>query len=101
MGFDVNLEDEHGKILATVADPRNLLHRVLERAVEEEPALAVIDWNGDTTFNRLQMPRFLREWNSLARHARTPEEEAIIEEVRRIAVRCEEGVHLYLKFIGD
>jgi hypothetical protein len=67
MGFDINLEKEHGEVLATVEDPKNLLHRLLERSQAVEPLLAEIDWNGDTTFNRLQMPRFLSEWETLAK----------------------------------
>jgi hypothetical protein len=59
MGFDINLEKENGEVLATVGDPQNLLHRLLERSHAAEPHLAEIDWYGDTTFNRLQMPRFL------------------------------------------
>jgi hypothetical protein len=101
MGFDVNLEDERGEILATISDPKNLLHRLLERAMEEEPRLAEIDWYGNTTFNRPQIPRFLSEWNAVARRARTTEDEAMVAEIKELAARCGGGVHLYLKFIGD
>ena len=73
MGFDINLESERGEILATVSDPTNLLHRVLERAMVEEPHLEEIDWYGDTTFNRLQMSRFLAQWQVVVRQAKTPE----------------------------
>ena len=101
MGFDINLEKEHGEVLATVADPKNLLHRPLKRSQTVEPLLAEIDWNGDTTFNRLQMPRFLSEWAELARQSKSPEEARLVDEVKRLAERCEGGVHLYLKFVGD
>jgi hypothetical protein len=101
MGFDINLEKEHGEVLAILEDPKNTLHRVLERCQADEPRLAEIDWYGDTTFNRLQMPRFLAEWEIVAQHGKTPEEARLIDEVKALAERCANGVHLYLKFIGD
>jgi hypothetical protein len=67
MGFAINLESERGEVLATVSDPQNLLHRLFERSIAIEPMLAEIDWNGDTVFNRLQIPRFLSHWQTLAR----------------------------------
>ena len=101
MGFDINLESERGEILATVSDPQNLLHRLLERAITDEPLLAEIDWYGDTVFNRVQMARFLSQWQIVVSKSKTPEELRIAEEVKALAMRCEESVHLYLKFVGD
>jgi hypothetical protein len=101
MGFDINLQTERGEVLKTVSDPQNLVHRLLERSIPEEPQLAEIDWYGDTVFNRLQMPRFLTQWKILASHAQTPEQLRITEDVKELATRCKESVHLYLKFIGD
>jgi hypothetical protein len=101
MGFDINLETERGEVRATVEDPKNLLHRLLERSISDEPLLAEIDWNGDTVFNRLQMPRFLSQWQILAKNSNSPEEAKLVDEVRALAEQFESGVHLYLKFIGD
>ncbi len=101
MGFDIILVKENGEILAAVGDAKNILHRLLERCQIDEPHLTEIDWNGDTTFNRLQMPRFLAEWETLAKHCHSPEEAKLVAEVKELAERCEGGVHLYLKFIGD
>jgi len=101
MGFDIHLETERGEVRATVEDPKNLLHRVLERSVREEPLLAEIDWYGDTVFNRLQMPRFLSQWRVLAKNCKSPEEAKLVDEVTALAEQCEGGVHLYLEFIGD
>jgi hypothetical protein len=101
MGFDINLEKERGEVLQTVGDPKDLLHRLLERSLVDEPLLVEIDWYGNTTFNRLQMPRFLSEGKTLTKHGTSPEEIKIADEVRAMAERCEGGVHLYLKFIGD
>jgi len=101
MGFDINLESENGKVLATVSDPKNLLHRLFERSISTQPLIAEIDWYGNTTFNRLQIPRFLAEWAELAKQSPSQEEADIVSQVKELAVRCEGGVHLYLKFIGD
>jgi hypothetical protein len=101
MGFDINLQDERGVVRATIGDPQNLLHRLLERSFADEPQLVEIDWNGDTVFNRLQMPRFLSHWKILADHIKTPEEAKVVEDVRALAMECEGAVHLYLKFVGD
>ena len=101
MGFDINLESERGEVLATVSDPQNLLHRLLERSISIEPQLAEIDWNGDTVFNRLQIPRFLSHWQTLASQSQSPDELRIVENIKELAVRCGGSVHLYLKFVGD
>lgn len=39
MGLDINLESERGEILATIGDPQNLLHRLLERSIPDEPQI--------------------------------------------------------------
>jgi hypothetical protein len=101
MGFAINLETENGEPIESIEDPGNILHRLLERSLPDEPHLAEIDWFGDTTFNRLQMPRFLAEWGTLARHGQSSEEVKLIADIRQLAERCASGVHLYLKFVGD
>jgi hypothetical protein len=70
----------------------------VERSPAADPLLSEIDWYGDTTFNRLQMPRFLLGWAELAKQGKSPEE---VELIKQLAERCQGGVHLYLKFIGD
>jgi hypothetical protein len=93
-GFDINPEDECGRILATISDPRNLLLRLLERAFSDEPQLVELDWFGDTTFNRSM-------WQAVARQVRTAEDEELVNGVKELAERCQSSVHLYLKFVGD
>jgi len=101
MGLDINLEDERGEILATVNDPTNLLRRLQEHGIVDEPQLAEIDWYGDTTFNRLQMSRFLSQWEAVVRQAEAPEQVKLVNEIKELADRCQSEIHLYLKFIGD
>ena len=63
--------------------------------------LASIDLYGDTTFNRVQMPRFLAEWSIIGTKAQSPDESALVVEIANMARRCADEVHVYLKFIGD
>ena len=63
--------------------------------------LCYIDPYGDTVFNRLQMDVFLLEWERLRAMARTPEQLEAWSGVRDLARKCNDDVHLYLRFIGD
>jgi hypothetical protein len=102
MGLDVVLQDEFGGKLESVADPKNLLGRLLPRNDDySQPMLASIDPYGDTVFNRTQIERFLREWSLVSAKAQTSEEHSLIEAVEKVALRCRDEVHLYLRFIGD
>lgn len=101
MAIEVALQNERGETLAIVHDSKNLMPRILERAMADVPLLSQIDWYGNTVFNRLQMPLFLAAWGGVARRTESQEEARLVDEIRRLAERCESEVHLYLKFIGD
>jgi hypothetical protein len=100
-GLNVVEIDFGGKPLESIADSRNLLHKLLPPIDEQSEALLTkIDWYGDTYFNYLQLKRFLAEWDELGQRAQTPEEKELIDAVRRIAQRCQKDRSL-LRFIGD
>ena len=102
MGIDVQLIDEFGGKIDEFVDPMGLLIPLFPP--EDDPAypfLASIDAYGDTVFNRLQMTRFLTEWDHVVAQARSEAEKEIVEAVRRLASRCQREVHTYLKFYGD
>lgn len=102
MGLGITLQDEFGAELDTVVDPKNLLGKLLpEYDDPAHPLLASIDFYGDTVFNRVQMDRFLVEWSDVMAKANTSEETALVSAIEGLAHRCRDGVHLYLKFIGD
>jgi hypothetical protein len=63
--------------------------------------LGCIDPYGDTIFNRLQMKPLLKEIDLVSATAQSPEDKDAIARVERMAKRCQEDVHLYLRFIGD
>lgn len=102
MGLCIVLTSEAGDNLKLVSDDRNFLQKLLPTHDEDSnPMLGSIDWYGDTVFNSVQMRRFIPEWDELAGRASLPEQNELISAIRKLAVRCESAVHLYLKFIGD
>ncbi len=101
---DVWLEDENGRVeeVADIKPPYTLgklLHSV--EADPSYPYLGYIDPYGDTIFNRLQLKPFLEEWDRLYKKARTDEERIAMDRVKKLALKCLESVHTYLKFVGD
>jgi hypothetical protein len=102
MGLGIALQDESGVEVDSLADPKNHLGRLLpEHDDQTHPMLASIDFYGDTVFNRMQMDRFLEEWAMVSARAQSHEEKALVSAVEKMAHRCQDEVHLYLKFIGD
>jgi hypothetical protein len=102
MGFNVQLEDEHGVVTEKMDDPRGLLYNV----IPEEPSaefvyLPYIDRYGNTVLNRPQMDPFLREWELLIHSCRDLEVRRLLGEVQRLARMCQNRVHMYLRFIGE
>lgn len=102
MGFNVQLESEHGEVAERLDDPRGLLYGILpEQADSLFQYLPYIDRYGDTIFNRPQMEPFLREWDRLISNSRDLEVRRLLAEVKRLATACQDGVHLYLRFVGE
>ncbi len=102
MGFNIELQDELGGRIAGIDDPRCTLDKLLPEVGDDHyPMLGSIDPYGDTTFNHLQMPRFLKEWAVVLQKAGTAEERSLVSAVESLARRCRDEVHTYLKFIGD
>ncbi len=103
MGLEIQLQDEWGGRIEGISDPKNLLANLLppDEKSDAYPMLTGIDPYGDTVFNPLQISRFLSEWADVASNARTEEERKLLSEIERLARRCSDEVHTYLKFIGD
>jgi hypothetical protein len=102
MGLGIELQDEQGETLVSVADPTNLLGKLLPPNDDRSyPMLASIDPYGDTVFNRVQIERFLVEWAAISTGAHSSEERCLVAIVEKMALRCHAEIHLYLKFIGD
>jgi len=60
-----------------------------------------IDEYGDTVFNRLQMPQFLEELQLIRASVKSPTDLGVLAQLERMARRCQDEAHLYLKFYGD
>lgn len=102
MGVDASLEDEEGKPLAEVQDSAGLFVRLVAEARDAGPVcLRFIDPWGDTTFNKYQMAALIPELETAVAMVA---DESVREHglaVMHLARLCQEGVHLYLKFVGD
>ena len=102
MGINVVVEDERGTRIASLEDPTNILHRVLLQADDDGfHCLNRIDWYGDTTFNRLQIPDVRRELSRLNGLTAGEQDRTFIKQIDSLAVIAESEPHLYLKFYGD
>jgi hypothetical protein len=103
LGIEVQLQDEMGGRIDSVADPRNRLGDLLPpgEKINSYPMLAGIDPYGDTVFNPLQIPRFLSEWADVVSKAQTEEDQTLVTQIESLARRCASEVHTYLKLIGD
>jgi hypothetical protein len=102
VGVDVLLQDESGKEVAFIGDPKNLIVRTLPDSNDARFAWAnTIDCYGDTTFNHLQAKLLRKEWSILIQNAANQETKMLLQEVDELLQRCISGVGLYVKFIGD
>ena len=102
MGVDARLEDERRQPVAVVDDVGGLFAWLMTGVADAGPVcLRFIDPYGDTTFNRHQMAALIPELEAVVAGAG----EAAVRErgraVLRLAQSCRDGVHLYLKFVGD
>jgi hypothetical protein len=104
LGIEIQLQDEYSCRIDGVADSSGQLSKLLPAMNGDGSSYALlsgIDPYGDTTFNRIQMPRFLSEWALLISQAQSSEQVEVVIIVTRLAERCADEVHTYLKSIGD
>ena len=102
MAWTISLTTETGEEKAAVIDRDNLLPQLLQTPDDpDSTVLKYIDRYGNTIFNRLQMPPFLREWSTIRRNAQHVESRQLLDSIEALGRRCAREVHLYLKFIGD
>jgi len=98
MGIDIRLERENGETLEWASEP---LPKILQSCDSTEfPLSSFIDPFGDTVFNSLQATALLHEWDILTSRAAEPDRR-VMEEEARLIEKCRDGVHLYIRFVGD
>jgi len=103
MAIDVLLQNERGETLDAVGYPLDSPGGKLYPEFEDPafPLLGSLDPYEDTVFNTPQMEPFLTEWHRLHERAQTVSEIQFLEQVEKLAQRCRDEMHLYLKFLGD
>ena len=102
MSLTVVLQDEAGRPLGTVIDQRGTILALIEGGGGPgKRLLEGIDPYGDAVFNRLQMETFLDEWATMMERPESREERELLLAVAQLAEKCRNGMHLYLKFVGD
>lgn len=104
----MKLQDEFGEVLEEIQDRKDLLGPYVPALRDETyHCLRFIDLYGDAYFNQLQMDTFKSEWDRLFRTVQEDEKDVevavrkLFEQVRELAVKCQQEPHLYLKFEGD
>lgn len=102
MGVDVHLQNESGKRLQSISDPKGIVATLIPIDDERFPLLRHVDLYGDTIFNRSQCRQLISELEFLERSQKLkPEASACLDELKKLARKCEGEPHLYLKFVGD
>ena len=102
MGIIAILEHEDRREIAVVGDPQNRLRRLLPSPDDGSfDYIRFIDPYGHTTFNHLQAPKFLSEWQRLYSKCAEPEEESLLRQIEDLAKRLVGECHMYLRFEGD
>jgi hypothetical protein len=103
MGINVRLEDENGDGIEWIKEPLPSsleFHKLPFLGSKQFPLAGSIDPYGDTIFNRFQAANLLLEWVDLTSLVKEPEQ-PVMEAVRNLLVKCRDGVHLYVRFVGD
>jgi hypothetical protein len=103
MGINIRLEGENGQVIEWVKEPLPMslkLNKLPFYESRQFPLAGSIDPYGDTIFNRLQAAHLLLEWMDLTALVEESER-TVMEEVRNLLAKCRDGVHLYVRFIGD
>ena len=100
MGIDLYWEDEDGNILEEVGDRAGLLADLVNSG-KFTGSLRSLDEYGDTTFNQLQIPKIITEFEVLLNETKDPELFNHLTLLLNVAKKSKGKTHTYLKFYGD
>ena len=102
MGIDVLVETESGEVQDEVLDEKNITEKLLpDREDASSPCLRFVDPDGDTVFNRLQVPSLVAELERRLRGIVKPETKAHGEAILR-AVKATVGEErTYVRFSSE
>ena len=93
MGWTIRLEDEEGEIVSQLGSE----FEEQDFDGKEYKLLHYLDPYGDTKFNHRQIPNLISDFEHLQMIDTNPQ----INEIIDLAIKCANGVHLYLVFYGD
>jgi hypothetical protein len=96
MSWAVRLQNERGK--PVINEDAGIDFELVD-AVVGHKLLRYIEPYGDTVFNQQQMDYFIDGWKLI--QPKAAEQKQPWEKVFRMATKCKNEEHLYLKFIGD
>jgi len=101
MGLTIKLEGEKGNVYETIPENEFLSEILPDYNDKNSYCLRFVDLYGDTTFNNLQMPELIKELEVIIKTVDSNEIRDLINQILRLSKRCNDEVHLYLKFYGD
>ncbi|MBS1537509.1 MAG: hypothetical protein JST20_07160 [Bacteroidetes bacterium] len=101
MSLTITLEGENGNEIESF-DDKGLLQTIIPDYNDKSSfCLRFVDLYGDTTFNTLQVPELIEELEQKLTELLPIETKELVENIIRLAHRCKDEVHLYLKIYGD
>ena len=98
VGMDAYLETEDGERIDAAGNAAVV--SLFEQIPANTICLRFIDLNGNTVFNRGQCRVLFDEWQEMAMQC-PAELQPWCDAVLRLISRCRDGVHLYIRFMGD
>jgi hypothetical protein len=101
MGVDLYLETELGEALDAIPDSDGTIANLLPLENMGYPLLGFVDLYGNTVFNRIQMNNLIQELKKLKESSENVKQKNTISKIIKLAKRCENDAHIYLKFVGD
>ena len=101
MGINLQWEGERGDVRDCVLDERGLMKILVIAAKEDSICLRFVDPYGNTVFNQMQIPVFLKEVNEIDANVLSQEVIEYRDEITELVLRAVGKVHTYLKFYGD
>jgi hypothetical protein len=101
MPIKVVLEGERCDRQDQVLDPYADLAQLWPTGDQAFPLLQYIDPYGHTIFNGMLMRQVLRELELLAQKTDHEAAKNLFKNIKKLAVRCRDANHLYLRFVGD
>jgi hypothetical protein len=101
MGVDLIWQQENGKVLEEIPDPKMCIATlVFTLDLSNTVCLRFIDPYGHTTFNQRQIPILIKELEAISPKVTDYDTQIHLIRVLELAGRSNGGKHTILKFIG-